>query len=112
MKKSDERDERLAKTIAGTLDESLQALDEVSLQRLKQARVKSLATPKPSAAYRHRKMLIAAGFALLALIPVISQHSAFQSVDQDMEMALQEAPLSAEEMDDMDMLMALEDTDV
>ena len=115
MKNIPEQDEMLAQAISNTLDKSLDGLDELSQQRLKNARAAALAqaaAPKPTISHRRALLGMAAAFALLLLTPLVWQQQTTPSPVQDIEMALQEIPLTAEELDDLDMLMALEDTDV
>ena len=115
MKDIPKHDEVLVRKISNTLDESLDGLDELTLQRLKKARTSALAqvaVVTPGVNHRRAWLGVAAAVALLLLMPLVWQLQTTSAPDQDIEMALQEIPPSAEELDDMDMLMALEDTDV
>jgi hypothetical protein len=75
------------------------------------ARVKALAY-SPAAARKWVSLSVAASVAILLLVPIIMhQHSLNSSLEPELEIVSQELPISTEEMDDIDMLMALEDTD-
>ncbi len=113
-------DEKLAVILSQTLDKSLDDIDDVSLQGLKNARLQTLhQSNKPS---RHWLPLsVAASVAALLLIPIMFQQ--LSSSKQDVDLALQEVPflqeslaqevpLSSQELDDLEMLMALEGGDV
>jgi hypothetical protein len=118
-------DESLAVTLSQTLDKSLDDIDAVSLQRLKNARLQALRhSNKPTRQWL--PLSIAASVAALLLIPIMFQQ--LSSSKQDLGLALQEVPfvqdnflqeslaqevpLSSQELDDLEMLMALEDSDV
>jgi hypothetical protein len=103
-------DERFAATVSETLDKSLVDIDEMSLQRLKNARAHALNQAAPSRKWI--SLSVAASLAALLLIPVVShQYLSGSSDEQDLEVVVQEVPYSTEEMDDLEMLMALEDSD-
>ncbi|MFO1387553.1 hypothetical protein [Cellvibrio sp.] len=105
----DDANQVFIQTVNQALDKSLDDIDELSLQRLKNARVKALSTSSRS---KWIALSAAASIAALLLIPVATQHfSNKATIDSELEIAAQDIPLSAEEMDDIDMLMALEDTD-
>lgn len=105
-------DEVLAASVIQALDKSLDDIDDLSLQRLKNARKQAL----NQSAKTSRKWIplsVAASFTALLLIPVaVHQYSLSISSDQDLEIVSQEVPYSTEEMDDIDMLMSVEDIDV
>lgn len=118
-------DESLAVTLGQTLDKSLDDIDAVSLQRLKNARLQALhQSNKP--ARQWLPLSIAASLAALLLIPILFQQLSSSKQDLDLasqqvpfvqenfsqESLAQEVPLSSQELDDLDMLMALEDSDV
>lgn len=102
------KDEELAVEIAHGLNKSLDDIDELSLQRLKNARATALShASKPSRKWAN--ISIAASLIALVLIPVVAnRYSQDEALDQDFEIVSQEVPYSAEEMDDIEMLMALE----
>jgi len=105
------RDEKLVAAIARTLDKSVNDIDDFSLQRLKSARENALShSQKPARTWINFR--VAASVAVLALIPVaFHQYSQIGFVDQDMEVVSQDVPFSAEEMDDIEMLMSLDGDD-
>ena len=103
-------DEKFAATVSEALDKSLADIDEMSLQRLKNARAHALNQSAPSRKWI--SLSVAASLAALLLIPVVShQYLSVSSDEQDLEVVAQEVPYSTEEMDDLEMLMALEDSD-
>ena len=104
-------DEKLATSLSQTLDKSLVDVDELSLQRLKNARTHALnQSAKPSRKWI--SLSVAASLAALLLIHLVANQHLFNfSGDQDLEVVVQEIPYSPEEMDDIEMLMALEDFD-
>jgi cytochrome c-type biogenesis protein CcmH/NrfG len=111
-KKSDSNaDEKLATAITHTLDKSVIDIDEVSVRRLKNARENALShLQKPSRTWINFR--VAASLAVLMLIPVMfHQYSQTGLLDQDMEVVSQDVPYSAEEMDDIEMLMSLDGDD-
>ena len=105
------KDQLLITAVNQSLDKSLDDIDEVNLQRLKNARTKAL--NYSSMFIRKRVQLsLAASVVALLLIPVLlHQQSINSSIEPELEMVSQDLPISVEEMDDIDMLMALEDTD-
>lgn len=108
-------DERIAVSVSQTLDKSLDDIDELSLQRLKNARAYALNQSHSHSSKSSRKWIslsVAASLAALMLIPLSTHRNLLNiSGDQDLEIVSQDVPYSAEEMDDIDMLMALEDFD-
>lgn len=108
-------DEKLAVCVSRALDKSLDDIDELRLQRLKNARVHALNQSHDQSSGAARKWIslrVAASVAVLLLIPVAMHQDLFNSSgDQDLEVVVQEVPYSTEEMDDIEMLMALEDSD-
>lgn len=113
-------DEKLALMLSQTLDKSLDDIDVVSLQRLKNARLQALYQPNKSTR-QWLPLSIAASVAVLLLIPIMFQQLSSSKPDLDLasqqslfmqENLSQEVPLSFQEMDDLEMLMALEDSDV
>jgi hypothetical protein len=118
-------DEKLATTISCTLDKSLDDIDDISLQRLKNARLQALRHSNKSMRQR-LPLSIAASVAALLLIPIlfqqlsgskqeldlVSQQVPFVQENFSQESLAQEVPLSSQELDDLEMLMALEDSDV
>jgi hypothetical protein len=106
-----DQDKKLVVNLVQTLDESLDDIDELSLQRLKNARLKALNYSAKSTR-KWVPLSVAASVAALLLIPVaIHQYSANSVGEQDVEIVSQDVPYSAEEMDDIEMLMALEGGD-
>ncbi|MES2823623.1 MAG: DUF3619 family protein [Pseudomonadota bacterium] len=110
--------EELANTLAHTLDKSLAEIDDVSLQRLKNARSEALAASSVhtlKTAYfssRSVRFGVAASLMMLLAVPVVWQrHNAQQFSDLDGDLVSQEIPPAAQELDDMDMLMAMDDID-
>ncbi len=116
-------DEKLALILSETLDKSLDDIDDLSLQRLKNARMQAL-QPSNKPARSWLPLSIAASLAALLLIPILGlqyMQSTNSELDLDVvaselpfsqEGLAQEAPLSSQEMDDLEMLMALEEIDV
>jgi hypothetical protein len=118
-------DEKLATTISCTLDKSLDDIDDISLQRLKNARLQALRHSNKSMR-QWLPLSIAASVAALLLIPILfqqlsgskqeldlaSQQVPFAQENFSQESLAQEVPLSSQELDDLEMLMALEDSDV
>lgn len=104
-------DEKMAAEIAHGLNKSLDDIDELSLQRLKNARVNALAhSATPSR--RWLSASIAASLVALVLIPVVAhKYSLHVHSDQEYDIVSQDIPYSAEEMDDIEMLMSLEAED-
>ncbi|GGY69891.1 hypothetical protein GCM10011613_12820 [Cellvibrio zantedeschiae] len=104
-------DEILVTVITHSLDKSLDDIDELNLQRLKQARANAL----NFSSIKNRRWIPLAAVASLAallLVPFVLQNYPHHSLaESEFEIVSQELPLSSEEMDDIDMLMALEDTD-
>ena len=89
-------------------------IDDLSLQRLKNARVNALIHPVQltysSPKWTH--FAVAASLIMLIAVPVLwQQHNAQQFSDADAEFISQEMPPAAQELDDMDMLLALDDAD-
>jgi hypothetical protein len=104
-------DQTLISTINQSLDKSLDEIDELNLQRLKNARAKAI-NNSPAKNRKWVSLSVAASVAALLLIPVVlNQDSGNSNIEPELEIVSQETPISAEEMDDIDMLMALEDTD-
>ena len=113
-------DEKLAIALSQTLDKSLDDIDAVSLQRLKNARLQALHhSNRP--ARQWLSLSVAASVAALLLVPIMFQQLSSSKPDLDLasqqapfmqESLSPEVPLSLQEMDDLEMLMALEDSDV
>ncbi|MES2676437.1 MAG: hypothetical protein V4660_19520 [Pseudomonadota bacterium] len=111
-------DEELAETLAHTLNKSLAEIDDLSLQRLKNARAEALAAApvrslKPTyfSSWSIR-FGVAASLIMLLAAPVLWQrHNTQQFSDLDGDLVSQEIPPVAQELDDMDMLMAMDDID-
>lgn len=104
-------DEKFAARVSQTLDESLSDIDDLSLQRLKNARAHAL-NQSPKVSRKWVSLSVAASIAALLLIPIAAhQHLFMPSAEQDLDVLAQEVPYSMEEMDDIEMLMALEDSD-
>ena len=99
-------DEKFAAQVADSLDQSLDDIDELSLQRLKKARASALSSAKPR--LKWATLSVAASLIVLVSVPFVT-HQYFQHADQDFEVVSQDVPYSTEEMDDIDMLMSLED---
>ncbi len=107
-------DDEFAKILVHTLDKSLADIDDLSLQRLKNARVNALVNPAQltysSPKWKH--FAVAASLIMLIAAPVLwQQHNAQQFNDADAEFISQEMPPAAQELDDMDMLLAMDDAD-
>lgn len=104
-------DRVLSDAIGQSLDKSLDQIDELDLQRLKHARKKALAG-SPVVNRQWIGLSVAASIAVLLLVPVvINQQTESHAIAPELEVVSQEMPVSTEEMDDIDMLMALEDSD-
>lgn len=110
--------EELAQTLAHTLDKSLTEIDDLSLQRLKNARAEALAASPVQLlkstyfSSRSARFGVAASLIMLLAVPVLWQrHNAQQLSDQEGDLISQEIPPAAQELDDMDMLMAMGDID-
>jgi len=104
-------DRHLISAMNQALDKSLDDIDDVTLQRLKKTRIKALHHPSEFSR-KWVQLAAAASVAALLLIPfVMHQQAVNSSLDSELEIVSQDMPISAEEMDDIDMLMALEDTD-
>jgi hypothetical protein len=104
-------DKKLANAVVQSLDNSLVDIDDLSLQRLKNARQIALNQPAVSTR-RWVPLSAAASIAVFLMVPFyMHQHSTNVAPDVDSEIVSQDFPLSTEEMDDLDMLMALEDGD-
>lgn len=103
-------DDELVAKIVQTLDQSALDLDELSLQRLKNARVHALAQAPTKLRSKWMAMSLAASIVALLLIPV-AWHQHNVALNAETEMASQDIPPTAQELDDMDMLMAMEDVD-
>jgi hypothetical protein len=104
-------DQALIAAINQSLDKSLNDIDEVNLQRLKNARVKAL---NHSSTFSRKWVQLGAAASVVALLLVpimLHQQPVNSTFDSELEVVSQELPISVEEMDDIDMLMALEDTD-
>lgn len=105
-------DEKLVTAIGQALDESLDEIDDLSAQRLRTARVRAL----NSSAKSSRKWVplsMAASVAALLLIPIVYHQYPFtDAIDPESDIVLHEIPYSAEELDDMEMLMSLGEPDV
>ncbi len=113
-KSTQKSEEELAKTLAHTLDKSLAEIDDLSLQRLKNARADALSHSVNSANFSSRfiRFGIAASLITLVVVPILwHQYNAQQFSDADVELVLQEIPPAAQELDDMDMLIAMGDID-
>lgn len=107
-------DDKFAKTLAHTLDKSLADIDDLNLQRLKNARanafINSAQLTYSSPKWTH--FAVAASLIMLIAAPVLwQQHNAQQFNDADAEFISQEMPPAAQELDDMDMLLAMDDAD-
>jgi hypothetical protein len=116
-------DEHLAIVVSHALDKSLDDIDDLSLQRLKNARMQALQkSNKPARPWL--PLSIAASVAALLLIPILGlQYMQSTNLEQNLDFVaseipfsqdglVQDAPLSSQEMDDLEMLMALEEIDV
>ncbi len=104
-------DQVLIAAVNQSLDKGLDDIDELNLQRLKNARIKAL-NHSPVATRKWVPLSVAASVAALLLIPVMMhQYSVDSAIEPELEIVSQEMPISAEEMDDIDMLMTLEGGD-
>jgi hypothetical protein len=105
-------DNEFATVLAKTLDESLEDIDEVTQARLKKSRIQVL-SHSPSASKKWISLSVAASLAILVALPVLWNKSNIENVTvPDADMISQEIPLPEQELDDIDMLMAMDDTDV
>jgi hypothetical protein len=96
----------LEKNIVNTLDKSLAEIDDMTVQRLKNTRAIALAK-KNLPKWIH--LAVAASFMLLIAIPVIWKKNHFDaSRNTPTEFISQELPPAAQELDDIDMLMAID----
>ena len=91
--------------VIDTLNKTLDDIDELSLQRLKKARIRALGSVKPSGKWT--AINVAASLIILLSVPFL-MHKYLQDNDQDFDVVSQDVPYSTEEMDDIDMLMSLE----
>lgn len=106
-----EKNGLIAKTIADTLDKSVDQLDDITLQRLKNARANAL-MQHPKKSRKWVSLTLAASIAMLLIAPIAwHQHQNSTTAEQDLDVIAQDIPVDAQEMDDMDMLMAMGDTD-
>lgn len=106
------RDQHLSQTLATTLNKSLADLDDISVIKLKRARAQALAY-SPQAKRHWLQMSIAASVLVLVAAPLLWRNAGIGSADSvDDESIAQEIPFAAQEMDDMEMLLAMDDIDV
>jgi hypothetical protein len=109
---SSKGDNEFAKVLTKTLDESLEDIDEVTLARLKKSRIQVLSY-SASASKKWISLSVAASVAILIALPVLWNNSNIENSDiADAELMSQEVPPPEQELDDIDMLMAMDDTDV
>lgn len=110
-KSGQDKNSLLAQTIAGTLDKSVDQLDDITLQKLKRARENAL-KQTPKASRKWGSLSVAASIAILLIAPVVwQQHQSATFAEQDFDVIAQDIPIDSQEMDDIEMLMAMEDTD-
>jgi hypothetical protein len=105
-------DGEFAQVFAKTLNKSLDDIDDVTVARLKKSRYQALS----HSSYFSRKWIpvsIAASLAFLAVLPILwHQHSVQNAVNNEFDMISQEVPPAAQELDDIEMLIAMDDIDV
>ena len=105
-------DAQFAQILAQTLDASLHDIDELNLQRLKKARTHALSSSTRSSS-KWIALSVAASLLMLVAAPAIWQQKNVQNVAElNAELISADAPLGAQELDDIDMLMAMDDGDV
>ena len=104
-----QKNAQFAKVIANTLDKSLENVDAINLQRLGIARVHAL-SQKPSSSRKWIALSVAASLAAVLVVPY-AWHQHNIAGDDELELFSQEILPDAQEMDDVDMLIALEDGD-
>jgi len=92
-----------------TLNESVAELDEGSLQRLGDARIAAINSSGLAKSRKWISASVAASVAMLLCIPMALQHHNSPSLAvQDVEMISPDTLLSPEDLDDIDMLIAME----
>lgn len=110
MSNKPEQSDEFARELVTCLDNSLDELDELTQQRLKTARAKALQQARPGSAKWLALGVAAATITAVLLVPSFWHQHGGDGVDAD-EVAALEVPPSAQELDDLDMLIALEDED-
>lgn len=103
--------DEFARELVASLDESLEGLDELTVQRLKASRIRALEHTRIGRL--GNRIAIGAAAAVIAaalLAPALWYQQRLNATDVD-EIAALEIPPSAQELDDLDMLIALEDED-
>ncbi len=109
MSNKPEQPDEFTRELVTSLDNSLGELDELTQQRLKSARAKALQQTRSGSAKWLALGAAAAAITAVLLVPSF-WHSHSDGLDSD-EVAALEVPPSAQELDDLDMLIALEDED-
>ncbi len=107
-------DDKFSQTLVYTLDRSVAQIDDLSLQRLKKIRAQALAQPAVATYSRAnwRYFSMAASRAMLFAVALFwQQYSAQPFTDADAEFISQDIPPVAQELDDLDMLIAMDDLD-
>jgi hypothetical protein len=111
---SSSADNEFSKVLAKTLESSLENIDEMTLARLKKSRVNSLYYSFLGSK-KWMSFGVAASLAILVALPVLwsdSNNNIENSVIADADLMSQEVPPPEQELDDIDMLIAMDDTDV
>jgi hypothetical protein len=104
-------DKSLTASLVHTLDESLDNIDDLNVQRLKNARLRALGQA-PASDHKWIKLSIAASLAAFVFISIAwHQYPIGSTSEQEVEVVSQDVPYTADEMDDIEMLMALGDGD-
>ena len=104
----------LAKVAAHSLDQSVESIDDLTSFRLKQIRQKAL-TESPGKRFNvefNKQWAVAACLVLAVGLPSAwLLHSGSQLESEESAFISQELSLDAQDFDDMDMLIALEESD-
>lgn len=103
--------DEFSREVVVSLNDSLEELDELTLQRLKAARAKALRQPRAGLGKWAAMGAAAAAITAVLLTPALWHKHTVDGLDADTVAVLEELPPSAEELDDLDMLLALEDDD-
>ena len=102
----------MTEKVVGVLDQSIDELDELSLQRLKNARMKARSQDVERKRAAWIPLGAAASIAVLLLSPIAwYQYAPKSNLNNDYPIAIQDAPIDQQELDDVDMLMSLVDSD-
>ena len=111
---SEKFQEALAKAAAHSLDQSVDAMDDLSSYRIKQIRQKVLAdsTTKPIRFEFNKHWAVAACLVVAVGLPSVwLLHSSSQLESEENAFISPELSLDAQDFDDMDMLIAMGESD-